>query len=95
MTIEKAIQQKLGTIVDVRTPAEFMGGHVAGSKNIPLQEVPESLSALQNLPSPLILCCASGNRSGQAQRFLAEHGISSINGGPWTEVNYLVAQFNA
>ena len=28
-----------GTIVDVRTRAEFSGGHVAHSVNIPLQEI--------------------------------------------------------
>ncbi|MEN9421336.1 MAG: hypothetical protein RLZZ107_810, partial [Bacteroidota bacterium] len=27
------------TIIDVRTRAEFAGGHVAGSINIPLQEI--------------------------------------------------------
>jgi phage shock protein E len=94
MTIEKVMQEKLGTIVDVRTTAEFMGGHVAGAKNIPLQDVPHSLAVLQQLPAPLILCCASGNRSGQAQRYLADQGINCINGGAWTDVNYLVSQFN-
>jgi rhodanese-related sulfurtransferase len=28
-----------GTIVDVRTVAEFSGGHVVDSVNIPLQEI--------------------------------------------------------
>ena len=26
-------------IIDVRTPMEFQGGHVAGSKNIPLDRI--------------------------------------------------------
>ena len=41
MNIEKIIKEKKGTIVDVRTPAEFMGGNVAGSINIPLHLVAE------------------------------------------------------
>ena len=28
------------TIIDVRSPMEFMGGNIAGSINIPLQEIP-------------------------------------------------------
>jgi len=76
------------TIVDVRTPAEFMGGHVTGSINIPLQEIPHRLDELKALKQPLVLCCASGNRSGQATQFLKGHNIDCVNGGSWLGVNY-------
>ncbi len=36
------------TIVDVRTHAEFMGGHVAGSINIPLNEVVDRADEIKN-----------------------------------------------
>lgn len=73
--------------MDVRTPAEFMGGHVAGSINIPLQEIPERLNEIKALPQPLVLCCASGNRSGQATAYLKNLGIDCTNGGSWLQVN--------
>jgi len=76
------------TIVDVRTPGEFMGGHVAGSINIPLQELPKRIDELKALPQPITLCCASGNRSGQATTFLQSFGIKYENGGSWMTVNY-------
>lgn len=76
------------TIIDVRTPAEFMGGHVAGSINIPLQEIPGRMDEFKQFETPIILCCASGNRSGQATAFLRSHGINCENGGSWVEVNY-------
>jgi phage shock protein E len=79
-------------IVDVRTPAEFMGGHVAGSLNIPLNEIPARLPEFQAMKAPLILCCASGNRSGQATAFLRQQGIACENGGSWLDVNFLKAQ---
>lgn len=82
------------TIVDVRTPAEFMGGHVAGSINIPLQEIEARLGEIKNLQQPLVLCCASGNRSGQATYFLKSIGIDCMNGGSWLDVNYQLAQAN-
>ncbi|CAN1575416.1 PspE Rhodanese-related sulfurtransferase [Flavobacteriaceae bacterium] len=88
MTLENIIKENKGTIVDVRTPEEFMGGHVAGSINIPLGEVQVRLEEIQNLKTPLVLCCASGNRSGQAQQYLSQKGIDCYNGGSWLDVNY-------
>lgn len=89
MTVEQIIKDKKGTIVDVRTPDEFRGGHVADSLNIPLQEIAARIEELKSLSMPLVLCCASGNRSGQAQRYLAQLGIDCYNGGSWLDVNYL------
>lgn len=76
------------TIVDVRSHIEFMGGNVAGSINIPLQEIQQRLEEIKSLPQPIVLCCASGNRSGQATAFLKSCGIQCENGGSWMDVNY-------
>jgi len=76
------------TIVDVRTPGEFMGGNVAGSINIPLQEIQQRLDEIKSLQQPIILCCASGNRSGQATTFLKGCDIECENGGSWMDVNF-------
>lgn len=92
MNIEQAIKQNLATIVDVRSPEEFMGGHVAGSINIPLQEVPNRVEEIKSMKAPLVLCCASGGRSGQAQRYLAQLGMDCVNGGSWLDVNYVQSQ---
>ncbi len=78
------------TIIDVRTPEEFMGGNVQGSINIPLHEIQDRLNELKEFQSPLILCCASGGRSGQATAFLKHHGIDCENGGSWMDVNYSI-----
>lgn len=75
------------TIIDVRTPAEFNGAHVAGSINIPLQEIPKRISEIKAIKQPVILCCASGVRSAQATKYLSENGIPCENGGGWMEVN--------
>ena len=74
------------TIIDVRSPAEFAGGHAEGSINIPLQEVPHRLEEIRSKNQPLILCCASGNRSGQAMQFLQAQGLECENGGSWLAV---------
>jgi rhodanese-related sulfurtransferase len=83
------------TVIDVRTPAEFQGGHVAGSINIPLQEVPKRVEEIRKMDQPVVLCCASGNRSGQAAAYLKGQGIACENGGGWMQVNYRIQMENA
>jgi len=92
MDIGKIIKEKSGTIVDVRTPAEFMGGNVNNSINVPLQEIQQRLNEIKSLKTPLILCCASGGRSAMATQFLASQGIECVNGGSWLNVNYFQSQ---
>lgn len=87
MTIEKLIREN-ATIVDVRTKEEFRGGHVSGSINIPLQEVQERVDDFRKLKGPVVLCCASGNRSGMAAGYLKHQGVDCVNGGSWLDVNY-------
>jgi rhodanese-related sulfurtransferase len=78
------------TVIDVRTPAEFMGGNVAGSINIPLNEIQFRVNEIKQIQQPIVLCCASGNRSGQATAFLRSNGIDCENGGSWSDVNYML-----
>jgi len=88
MNVEQIIKEQKGTIVDVRSAGEFMGGHVAGSINIPLQEILSRISEVKSLKQPLVLCCASGNRSGQATQYLSQQDMECYNGGSWLDVNY-------
>jgi len=85
---EELIKSGKATIVDVRSPLEFMGGHVAGSINIPLQEIQARLKEFSQMQN-IVLCCASGNRSGQAAMFLKQNGIECVNGGSWMNVNFM------
>ena len=85
--IEELLRSGDAAVVDVRTPAEFMGGHVAGSVNIPVNEIPMRMDEFRQMKN-IILCCASGARSQNAATYLQLNGIDCINGGPWTDVNY-------
>ncbi len=89
MTIKEMIHNG-ATIVDVRTPGEFAGGHVDGSVNIPMQEFVNRIEEVNAMERPLILCCASGNRSGQVTSYMNAQGDKEVyNGGGWLEVNAL------
>lgn len=92
MELKEMIRNNSGTVVDVRTPAEFRGGSVYGAVNIPLNEIPLRLDEINEMKLPLILCCASGNRSSQATSYLSRQGIDCYNGGSWIEVNYLTSE---
>ena len=89
MNTEK-IDIKNATIIDVRTPGEFIMGNVKGSINIPLDEVSSRVEEFKNIEGNVVLCCASGGRSGQATMFLQQNGISNVyNGGGWQTVEAL------
>ncbi len=69
-------------IIDVRSPGEFAGGHVRGSVNIPLDRFAETIAAqVPDKSSPVILCCASGGRSGMACSFMQQMGYQQVSNG--------------
>lgn len=77
----------MATIVDVRTPEEFAEGHVPGSLNIPLNELPERIEEVRELARPIVLCCRSGHRSGVALDYLRARGFEGVtNGGSWLDI---------
>jgi len=91
MNVLDALKNGKATIVDVRSREEFQGGHVAGSINIPLQEVPAKVEEFKSMVKPLVLCCLSGGRSGQATAFLQQNGVEEVyNGGGWMDVNSMI-----
>ena len=69
-------------IIDVRTAAEYKSGHIAKSKNISLQDLPQKMSSLKK-EIPVITCCASGMRSASAASLLKKAGFNVHNGGGW------------
>ena len=91
MTIQELLKNG-AQVVDVRSVDEFMGGNVSGSINIPLNEVPERIAEFKNIEGPIVLCCLSGGRSGQATGFLQSQGIECFNGGGWMDVDYAMSQ---
>lgn len=71
--------------VDVRSPGEFATGNAPGTINIPLGELGSRLSEIPKT-SPVVLCCASGTRSGMAKLLLKKKGYSQVhNIGTWTK----------
>jgi phage shock protein E len=73
-------------VVDVRTPAEFNSAAAPGSLNIPLNQIQARANELDPAKT-ILVCCASGTRSGIAAGILKQQGFKSVvNAGPWTNV---------
>lgn len=67
-----------GTLIDVRTPAEYAGGHVPGALLLPLGDltVPR-LNERRNHPGgPVYVLCQSGGRARRAIVQLAAAGVT-------------------
>src|SRR5674476_891168 len=79
--------KKNGAIfVDVRSAGEFASGNAPGTINIPLQELGSRLGEIPK-SSPVVLCCASGTRSGMASLMLKTRGYQKVyNIGTWNKL---------
>ena len=76
--------------VDVRTPGEFMTGHIQGAQNIDFESgnFENEISTLDKNGTYAVYC-RSGNRSGQAVAIMHDagfHNVYNLNGGiiDWT-----------
>ena len=66
-------------VIDVRTPGEFRSGHLDQAINIPLDEIEAGAPKLpKDKNQALLLHCASGMRSGVAQRKLTGMGYTNV-----------------
>lgn len=81
-TLSDILKLEKPLIIDVRTPQEFADGHVPGALNIPVSQLPDIAKAIPSKEAPVIVYCASGNRSGRAMSALKGQGYTGVvNGG--------------
>lgn len=79
----KELMQNGAVIIDVRTKAEYQGGHIKNAINIPLNTLSSQISTIKK-GKPVITCCASGMRSASAKSILKSAGFTEVyNGGGW------------
>ncbi len=66
-------------VIDVRSRGEFSAGHLLNTVNIPLDEIEAGAPKLaKDKNQVLLLHCASGMRSGVAQRKLTDMGYTNV-----------------
>jgi rhodanese-related sulfurtransferase len=66
-------------VLDVRTPGEYAGGHLEDSTLIPVQQLQKRSGELDAYKDePILIYCASGNRSTVASKILIDRGFTRI-----------------
>ena len=75
------LAKQAGTfILDVRTEAEFAGGHLERAKLIPVQRLAGRLSEVpQDKKTPILVYCAMGGRSAVAAGLLKAKGYEAVH----------------
>lgn len=67
-------------ILDVRTPGEFEGVHIAGAYNVPLDLLREHSDEIRtHLDDHVVLVCRSGQRATQAEQTLHDTGLTNVH----------------
>ena len=79
--LQDRLRQGRVSVIDVREPMEYVGGHIAGSRNVPLAQLTDV-----PLPSaPVVLVCQSGARSERGMAALRAKGfgecLADLEGG--------------
>ncbi len=64
-------------VVDVREPSEFSAGHLPNAKHIPVGDIDKRAGELP-ASKPLLVVCASGQRSGKAASLLRKAGRDQV-----------------
>ena len=66
------------TLLDVREPSEFKGGHVKDALNIPVGNIRTAEKKLPDKDAPLYVYCQSGGRSSRACSALKSMGYTNV-----------------
>ena len=66
------------TVIDVREPGEYVGGHVPGAVLMPMGQLPSRTTELDRNRTVYVIC-ASGNRSGAMTDYLVHAGFDALS----------------
>ena len=82
---KKLVSEKKVEVVDVRTPKEYEGGHIAGAKNIDFQaaDFEKKLAELDRGKTYLVHCAAGGRSTKSLESFkkLQFKSVVHLDGG--------------
>lgn len=65
-------------VLDVRTPSEYMAGHIPGAKLVPLDEIEVRMNEVPRNVQTLFVVCQGGTRSAAACEILSKSGFTNL-----------------
>jgi phage shock protein E len=66
------------TVIDVRSPQEFAGGHLANAINVPLDTLAAWVAHIDNPQQVCLLYCGVGIRAQKGCDILTASGLTSV-----------------
>lgn len=88
-TLKQEVINKNVQLIDVRTPDEYLAGHIDDAINSNILNRDEFIKTVEKLDKsqPVYVYCKSGGRSNNASKFLQELGFSTVYdySGGWSE----------
>ena len=73
------INRQDALVLDVREQAEFAQSHILNSRGLPLSQLEARIGDIEKFKDkPVIVYCATGNRSSTAAATLRKRGFSSV-----------------
>lgn len=76
--IEEFKNTEGAVLLDVRTPSEYAGGRIKGSRNLPVQQAARVFEEIPEKDTPIFIYCLSGGRSRLMTSFLKREGYEKV-----------------
>ncbi len=74
------INRQDALVVDVREQAEYAQSHILNSRLLPLSQIEARMADIEKFKDkPVIVYCATGNRSNSAAAILRKSGFSNVS----------------
>lgn len=70
----RLINREKGVLIDVSEPGEYVAGHAAGAKNVPVGQLEKPKELPSNKALPILLMCPTGARAGRSAALLRKAG---------------------
>ena len=86
MKLKELIEHKNSWLVDVRSAEEVAEISVPTAEHIPMQNIMDNLPRFKAHEGPIVLFCATGNRSAQVMQYLKQSGCDAHNGGGYNDI---------
>ena len=77
---------------DVRTPLEFIHGHIDGAVNMPLDNIDWFLTQADCCDKTIVTCSSGDKRSSRVYTMLKAKGVDVIDGGDWAQLNRMLRE---
>ncbi|SOC08042.1 rhodanese-like domain-containing protein [Pseudobutyrivibrio ruminis] len=75
--VEAMKSVETAVLLDVRTEEEYSGGHIPGSKNVPVENIEKVVDVINDKDTPVYVYCLRGSRSASAVKAMERMGYTN------------------